>query len=143
MAITVGQLRLLVSDPSGADQIYDDAHYESIIEMEPLLYRAAALAARTFAARYANLVDFSEGDLKISHQQKFKNYSDLAEKYENRAREENAGSVATATPVLTGVSLNEIEIVHEDTDRYPPAFKRGMMDNPPGSFDDDSEEYDG
>jgi hypothetical protein len=50
---TIEQVRTLVNDPAGASQIFDDPHYQTIIDIEDNVYRAGAAAARTLAAYYA------------------------------------------------------------------------------------------
>lgn len=139
---TVDQLRILVDDPAGASQIFDDAHYTTILGIEDNVYRAAATAARTLAAHYAAKTKVKAGPVAVENQQKFEHYSELAKGYDQRAREgggEGGGGVGAGAgaPQLTGTSIDTMESLNDDDDRFAGVFRRGMNDNPPSSDDDD------
>jgi hypothetical protein len=139
---TVAQLRVLVQDSEGTSQILEDEDYESIIAIEENTYRAAALAARTLAAKYAQKVDVSAGPVAVKNTQKYEHYADLAKDYDQRAREgggEGGGGVGAGAgaPQLTGTSIDEMDSQNEDEDRYSGNFQRGMNDNPPAPEADD------
>jgi hypothetical protein len=139
---TVAQLRVLVDDPSGVDQIYDDTHYDTILAIEDNVYRAAATAARTLAAHYAAKTRVKAGPVAIENQQKFEHYVELAKGYDQRAREgggDGGGGVGigAGAPQLTGVSIDTMETNNDDADRFAGVFRRGVTDNPPSSSDTD------
>lgn len=137
---TVDQVRTLVNDPIGDDQIFDDAHYQVIIDIEDNIYRAAATAAKTLAAYFAEKVSVAAGPVRVESQMKFKHYMALADTYDQRAREgggSGAGSGA-GSPAFTGTSLDEIQSVQEDEDRYGSVFFRGLDENPGTTPGDDS-----
>lgn len=136
MAATIAQVRVLVDDPAGADQVFDDTHYQTIIDIEENVYRAAGTAAATLAAHYAAKVKVKAGPVAVENQQKFEHYDELAKTYNQRAREgggEGGGGVGigAGAPQLTGTSISEIDSLNEDDDRYKGVFRRGMTDNPP------------
>lgn len=139
MTITIAQLRVLVDDPTGVDQIFDDAHYEVIIDIESNVYRAAATAAKTLAAHFAEKITVTAGPVKVATQQKFEHYDALADSYDQRAREGGGSGAdeAAMAPALAGTSISTINDLNSDTDRYKGAFSRGQDDNPPGSLNDD------
>lgn len=130
---TIEQTRILVSDPAGTDQIFDDTHYQAIVDIEQNTYRAAASAARSLAAYFANLVSVTAGPVKVENQQRSERYLAIADGYDQRAREGGgsggAGSLSVGGPVVTGISNDEIEGVRDDDDRYQGAFYRGLDDN--------------
>lgn len=132
---TIDQLRALVNDPAGADQTFDDAHYQIIVDLEPNTYRGAATAARTLAAFFAEQTSVTAGPVRVENQQKSERYLEIAATYDQRAREGggDGGGVGTGAgaPKLTGTSESEIEKQREDTDRYGSVFFRGFTDNPP------------
>lgn len=139
---TIEQVRTLVNDPAGVDQIFDDPHYQTIIDIEDNVYRAAASAARTLAAFYAAKVKVKAGPVSVENQQKFEHYDALADAYDQRAREgggEGGGGVGAGAgaPQLTGTSIDEMDTLNEDDDRYAGVFRRGMNDNPPSHQDDE------
>lgn len=142
MAATIEQVRTLVNDPAGAGQIFDDPHYQTIVDIEENVYRAAATAARTLAALFAQRVSVTAGPVSIENQQKFEHYDTLAGGYDQRAREGGGGpggGGAGGAPCLTGTSIDEIERQREDEDRYGSVFYRGFTDNPceTEQFDED------
>lgn len=141
MAATIAIVRSLVNDPSGASQVFDDDHYQAIIDLETNEYRAAAAAAKTLAAYYATKVSVSVGPVKVENQQKSDQYLELARSYDGRAREgggSSSGGGGTGTPEVTGISLAAMSAAQRDTDRPSSAFTMGMFDNPNGTdYDDD------
>lgn len=139
---TITQVRTLVNDPAGVSQIYDDTHYQTIIDIEDNVYRAAASAARTLAAYYAAKVKVKAGPVAVENQQKFEHYSELAKGYDQRAREgggEGGGGIGigAGAPQLTGTSIDTMESNNDDSDRFGGVFRRGVTDNPPSTGDDD------
>jgi hypothetical protein len=141
---TIEQVRTLVNDPAGASQIFDDPHYQTIIDIEDNVYRAGAAAARTLAAYYAAKVSIKAGPVAVENQQKFEHYDQLAKVYDQRAREGGGdgggGGVGAGAgaPQLTGVSISEMDDLDEDEDRYGGAFYRGLTSYPPSASDDDA-----
>lgn len=134
---TVAQLRVLVDDPSGASQVFDDTHYDTILDIESNVYRAAATAARTLAAHYAAKTKVKAGPVSVEAQQKFEHYSELAKGYDQRAREGGGEGGGVSAPQLTGVSIDTMDTNNDDDDRYSGVFRRGMNDNPPTNADDE------
>jgi hypothetical protein len=134
---TIAQMRVLVNDPSGTDEIFDDDHYQTIIDIETNVYRAAATSAKTLAAYYAAKVNVTAGPVKIENTQKFEHYDALADSYDQRAREGGGTEAGVGAPAVTGVSHSEIDAANEDTDRYQGKFYRGMDDYPKGDIDTD------
>jgi hypothetical protein len=129
---TIAQLRILLNDVD-APQIFDDAHYQALIDIDTDVYRAAALAANTFAAYYATRVNMTAGPAKIENTQKFEHYKALANQYNEAARENNSNSlIGGGAPVITGTSYSKIDAANSDLDRYSSVFKRGMDNNPEG-----------
>jgi hypothetical protein len=139
---TIDQIRALVDDPSGATQIFDDTHYQTIVDIEDNVYRAAATAATTLAAHFAAKVKVKAGPVAVENQQKFEHYEALAKAYNQRAREgggEGGGGVGAGAgaPQLTGVSISDMEDLNDDSDRFGGVFRRGMNDNPPSDSEDE------
>jgi hypothetical protein len=142
MAITVDQLRILLQD-TGVPPILSDADYNEIIAIEPNnIYDAAAIAAHSISASFAEKVKFTAGPVSLENEQKFEHYQSLADSYRQLAREGKGGvnggggGISLAgTPVVTGISLDEMEAVEEDTDRFPGKFTVGMDDNKDTSQD--------
>jgi hypothetical protein len=149
MAITQEQIESLVQDKEG---LLEDSDYDVILLIESNLYRAAALACRLLAAKYAGKTKLKAGPVTLESQQKYDHYIDLAKAYDNRA-EQGGGNVngnggsTFALAQLTGVSIDQMNIVDSDTDRFPSTVRKGQFKNPP--FDNkrtliiDGDVYDG
>ncbi|MCP4161574.1 MAG: hypothetical protein GY760_15990 [Deltaproteobacteria bacterium] len=135
MAITQEQIEALVQDTTG---LLTDDDYTTIISIESNLYRAAALAARMLAAKYAGKTKLKAGPVTIEAQQKYEHYIDLAQKYDNRASSGGGGGNGSgsefACATVTGISIDEMNIVDSDTDRFPSTVRKGQFNNPP--YDD-------
>ncbi len=131
MAATIAQLRVLVNDPAGACQTFNDTHYETIIDIETNVYRAAATAAKTLAAYFSQKVKVTAGPVSIENQQKFDHYNALANTYDQRAREGGGSGAdeAAMTPALAGTSISTINDLNSDDDRYAGVFQRGQDKN--------------
>lgn len=139
MAATIAQLRILLDDPAGASQVFDDTYYQLAVDTEDNLFYAGAMMARMFASHYAAKVDITAGPVKIANDQKFQHYKELADKLDNRAKGGGgAGAIGTGI-VLTGVSVTEVDSVNADEDRIQGAFSIGMHDNPSPAEDETNE----
>ena len=139
MAATEAVLRLMVQDPAGASQYLATADYTAIIALESNEYRAAALAARTIAAQLATKVSIEVGTIRISLQQKYYHYMKLADEYDFRAGEGGGSDSEIAAPSAGGISLSDMESTDGNTDRPPNKFKVGQFDNPPTTYNSDSD----
>lgn len=132
---SIEQLRLLLNDPSGSFEILSGVDYNSILNIESNVYRAAALGARTIAAKYAKKVSTTVGPIKMENEGKFNHYMSLAKTYDKRAASSSGsvGGFVSGGPSLTGTSLSDMETQRDDTDRYDGKFYRGITDNPQDS----------
>ncbi len=129
MAITQEQIEALVQDTSG---LLTDDDYTIIMEVESNLYRAAALACRMLAAKYARKTKLKAGPVTIEANQKYDHYTDLAQDYDNRAASGGGiGGSNFASATVTGVSIDEMNTVDSDTDRFPSTIRKGQFNNPP------------
>ena len=125
---TILQIRTLVADPSGLDQIFDDDHYQELIDIGEGLYETAQMAATTLAAYFARKVDATAGPVSIKNSQKFDHYNELSDVYKKKA--ESLSNTISGVPIATGISISEADVVRADPDRYPNAFVSGQMNNP-------------
>lgn len=141
--ITSAQLRVLVSDPpvAGGTPVFPDEHYNAIGAMETNVYKAAANAARTLAAYFAQKVTVTAGPVKIESSAKSEHYLKIAAQYDDISKTSgNLDPDGNPLPIfgaivsggiLTGVDISEIEDTRDDVDRYGSAFYRGI-DDPAG-----------
>lgn len=138
---TITELRIMMDDPAGASQVFDDTYYQLAVDTESNIFRAGSMIARIFAAHYAAKVDVTAGPVKVKNTQKFEHYKELADKLDNRAKEGGGGSGAVGTGIeLTGTSIDTMESLNDDDDRYAGNFRRGLHDNP-SNGDSDYDDY--
>lgn len=127
---TLDAARLLLGDTDSTDQQFTDSELNYFISLYPTSFAAAAMAARSAAAKYARLVDKSLGDLKIAYSQRHRQYLLLSESLDTQA------SMVAASPFLGGASIADKESMYEDSDRVQSYFRRDQFDNP-GAVDTD------
>jgi hypothetical protein len=119
-------VRLLIGDTDTNDQqIQDEEIAFALSQGGSDLHKSAAIACRMIAARYARLVDTTvdETGIRARYDQRQKAYHDLAEKLTRDAKTLVGNSGGLGIPAAGGISLAEIETVHELTDRPRAAFK--------------------
>jgi hypothetical protein len=132
----------MLQDPTGASELLSDTDYQVYIDLEDNVYRAAAGCARAIAAQLASKIDVKAGPVSVKDSQKYEHYISLAKGFEQRAREGGGGATGSGVggATLTGISLEEIELQQQDSDRYPGVFYRGFDENPPGDTYESTEE---
>ena len=118
-ASSLDQVRFLVGDTDGADQLLSDEEILWLIGAEPTVYKAAAMACRSIVTS-GTLVDKRVGDFELKASMRADQYTDLAKSLERR-------SALSATPYAGG--LTRSEHVVSDTDATRPAFTVGMHDS--------------
>lgn len=131
---TRDEIRFLIGDVDSDDPQFSDDEIDYIETQTASALLAAAYAARLLATKYARLADTTIGDLEVKHSQRSRRYLEMARELEKQGQIE-AGTYV-AEPVVTGISVTEIDSVDQDTDKVGSAFKKGMFDNPPFSHDD-------
>ena len=120
---TRDRVRLLIGDTLSTDQQFSDEELDWLItDNGNGLYRTAASACRTLAARYSRYADKWVGDLKILASQKSRNYLAMAEGFGTQASVQS-----WAIPTAGGVYVADKENAAADTSLVQPEFVRGMM----------------
>ena len=117
------KVRIECGDVITRDQQLDDKAITYAISIEGSILSAAARCCEWLQSFYARKADMSEGALKISLSQR-------ALAYVKKAKELRFRDSITAVPYSGGISIADKENYNDDTDRVPPAFFRGMEDNP-------------
>ena len=124
-------IRFLIGDTDNTDQLTSDEEIAYALAEEGSVYIAAARVCRSLAAKYARSPDQSIGDLSISYSQRYKQFTELANKLEASAR--------VGIPYAGGISQADKDAVTSDTDRIQPAIKVGVHDSPGTTTDDDED----
>lgn len=88
------KIRFLIGDRDSTAFLLTDTEIDGALLLEPNLYYCAAECARAIAGAYSRKSDRSMGDLKLTESQKSKQYMELANALEGRAKEK-AGRVGT------------------------------------------------
>lgn len=84
----------------------------------------AARCCEFLEGKFAQKADMTEGKLSIKLSQRAKAYHDKAKDLRMLA------TMGGALPSAGGISVAAKQANDDDTDRVPPAFWRGMLDNP-------------
>ena len=130
---TIGTLRSFVFD-RGTTQLLTDLEYQDIIDTEPNnIYAAAAQAARQIAVQFAQLIDTTAGPVRVALSQRYRNYIDLANRYDQRVREgagfiNGSGTAGSLGPALTGNTVSKISTVRSDRQIPNKDFQEGQFD---------------
>ncbi len=137
MAITVAQIRAVLQDPTGADEKISDAEYQLIIDFigEDKPFTVISVSALALSAKYAEGEDVDVGPISVDDTKTAENYLKIAEKYQKMADQAgestaDVNSVTGANPVVTGISISDMQKAYSDTDRYPESFFRGVAQDP-------------
>lgn len=131
-------VRYLVGDTNVSSAKVTDEEIAFTLVEQPNVYRAAALVARSLAAKYSSAVNMSLDGASISAGSRAQNYLTLAENLERQARKSATFAIL---PYAGGLSFAEQETNELDTDLKQPAFTREMMHfNPsdPGDEEDNA-----
>ena len=127
------ELRLLIGDTTTPELLSDNEVEYFLAEAEDVALTGAAMAARALAARFAGLVDATEGDVSRSWSQKAKQFAELAK---SLAEQVVAAAAADAVPIpwAGGISYADNDTNAADGDLVPAYFYEGM-DSRPGTSD--------
>jgi len=130
-------VRLLVGDTDTTDQkITDEAIAFFLAQAGDDTYGAAALSARSIAAKFAVEVDTKFETVSSNSSQLSENYYALAKRLEQQSKK--FGSAGLGIPLAGGISNSDMQSVNQDTDRVMPKFNRDQFawPNPNYSGDD-------
>ena len=117
------RVRFLVGDTNTADQLVSDEEIQYMGTIEGSDFSVAAGCCEAIAGVLGRKVDMTEGKLSIKLSQRSKGYMDRAARLRARAALE-------AVPFSGGASVADKIAANADSDRIPPAFWRGQLDNP-------------
>lgn len=117
------QVRFLVGDTDTTDQLATDEAIAWAIAQRPSVYSAAATIARGIAALFSRRASTQVGNVQVTMSQMSKQYLVLAQTLEAQANIEDG---ALGTPVVMGVSRDEMYDVRDDEDRVRPSMTRDM-----------------
>jgi hypothetical protein len=129
-------VRLLIGDTDTNDQqVTDEEITFALAQTGDDIYLAAAVMARTLAGKYARQVDSKFDALSISNGQRAQQYLRLATQMEKESKKR--GNTGLGTPLVGGISQDDVDSVRDDEDRVDPRFRMGQFQNPPGTNDKD------
>lgn len=127
-------VRTLVGDINISDQLVSDEQITfALSQAQNDVYNASAIVARMLAAKYANYSDSKLDMVETKFSQLRSNYLQLAASLE--AQSSKFGSMNLGVPMAGGISVNDVKVARENTDRFPPSFEVGQFNNP--TFDVD------
>lgn len=128
LATDKDRVRLYIGDTDTSNQLFSDEEIEALLTVnDDDVFETSAQLAESLAAKYARYNTLKIDSFSINYKERADQYSELAKRL--RA---SAGSVAGAyaSPVVTGISISEMDSVREDTDRNPSRFEIGKHTYP-------------
>lgn len=129
-------VRFLVGDTDVTDAALTDAEIAfSLTQAGDDIYLAAAISARSLAAKYASYVDTKFEDVSSDYSNLRDNYFALATRLE--AQSKKYGSRGLGLPTAGGLTYSDIEANDLNDNRVQPKFKQDQFANPPRGYDPD------
>lgn len=123
-AAEIQNVRLLIGDTDGGDQLLDDDDLGFFVDEHPQNpYAAAAAACGALAAKFARKVDRTVEDVSVKSSQLHAHYLALAKSLTRQAKTK---SVAQGLPFAGGVSSGDKAEREADGDRVAPAFSKAL-----------------
>lgn len=119
----LNRVRRLIGDVSSTSAEFSDEEVEFFIDEGNNIYGAVALAAHSLAAKYADKVTKSVGELSISLSDKYEHFKSLAIKFEGLADLKGSPQIYAG-----GISKSDKDNREADSDRTEPDFYRGEFD---------------
>lgn len=117
------RIRREIGDVLQSDQILSDEEIAYAGTVEGSDITVAARCCDWAAAFFGRKADITEGKLSLKLSQR-------AQAYRMQAAQLRSLDSMSALPSIGGESITDKEAANADTDRVPPAFFRGMTDNP-------------
>lgn len=122
LATDVHRLRFRVGDTDVTAALLQDEEYdELLIDAGDDLALGEAYAYSRLAAKFARMVDTTEGDVSVKASQRAERYAALAASALDQIATGGAGA-PVAPPYAGGVSVADIAAREANTDRPPNAF---------------------
>lgn len=122
------QVRFLIGDVDSSNPILQDEEIDFAIDSQSNVYYAAAECAIAIAARYAPDVNVTIDGMSVQNQDKMKKYQAIANNLRMRA---TSNPKFAPAPIITGISISDMQSVDQNSDRPASAFEIGEFDNPP------------
>lgn len=124
----VSKVRFALGDTDVENPLLSDEEITAKIAEGASILMTSAELADSIAARYARRVSISIDGASFSYGELSRSYSALAQRLRARATNEDGG---LGSPVVTGISISDMDAVDANTDRVPSQFKIGQFDNTP------------
>ena len=133
-----GQLnvvRLLIGDnQTGDPQMQDEEITFALSQNNNSVYQSAVYCCRLLASKYARMVNTQlDGALQAEYSDRAKQYITLAVQLSEMAKKAS-GSGGGLGVSGGGVSISDMKVVEENTDRVKPAFRVGQFEGGRASY---------
>ena len=124
----LNSVRFLVGDTDTSDQLVQNEEINfGLSQTGDDIYKAASWVCRGIVAKFSRLVDTTlDGALSAKYSDKVKQYQTLASQIENQGKKVSGKSLGV---FAGGVSISDMGVANEDTDRFVPAFGINTFDN--------------
>lgn len=131
------QVRVLLGD-TGSVPYWPDATINAMLALTSNVYLVAAVLAEQRAALSAAKTSITVDGLSVARSDETKAWLALGARLRAQGMVNGGvigGAAIAGLPVVTGVSVSEMEAVDANTDRPESAFRMGMMSNPAAGSD--------
>jgi hypothetical protein len=129
----IDKVRFYLGDTDSTDPLVTDEEIDFALSEGGSVRAAASLCSDRLAAQYARLADLSEGQLKISYSQRYKQFREIAASVKSYSR----GRIISL-PTAGGILVSDKDAAEADTNRVAPSFTVDILDNPNvGNLDTD------
>lgn len=121
---TLGQLnyvRFLIRDTNTVRQLLQDDEIYFILTQEANVFMAAAVCCDSLVANAGSIKQKKIGDFEITYDPMF---------YQRLGNELRSRGATHQVPYAGGISIADKQAQQDNSDWVPPAFARGMDDNP-------------
>lgn len=123
------QVRLIIGDTDTNDQQLQDEEIDFFLtQAGDAIYDAALRCVRALQSKYSRLVNSSVESVRADYSERAKQYSALAAQL---AIDAANASTTFGAPIVTGISISEMDSQDQDTDRVRGYVRTGQYDNPP------------
>lgn len=129
---SLNAVRFLVGDTDSADPIVTDEEINFAIGINSDVYAASVIVIKAIIAKYSRDVDSQIESVRVSSSQRVSHFTNLLNSYESVVQD----SEGLGTPVVSGVSVSDMEDVDNDDDIPKPAFEKDQFTFPNNRQDD-------
>ena len=123
----LNSVRLLIGDTDTTDQIMQDEEIIfALVQTTDNVYYAGSWACHMIASKYSRLVDLKIEGSSTNYSELSKQYITMSDHLNDLGKRTNGRSLGVSAG---GISITDMQVAQDDTDRVDPAFRTQQFDN--------------